>query len=534
MLLEPRCYSNRAWAKLSELPPRDVGRCECALGDVLEWPLWVIKGVSVPKERSCSIMCTRVQSQGRRWHGKVNQNGATSPSSLYLPHLPSPCLLAPLARQEARALALARAATLFLAALARHVNNKIDELLRPVKMFLLGQSKSGKSTTLKNFQLAYALGLCTGHVYPQVTMGRPVGIPMGMGHPCMGDPFPTGQSRVWEECASWRAIVQLNLLRSVILILDILQSALAGTGASFNSNLIPQFLLSLTIMTREIKAVRKTRAVQVSSYDKLVRLKGELAHAYELVWNILGRERQKRENSAYLLDDDDDAMPPPPPAAGIALSETHKLLRLRLAPLRRVQADLERRLGSSAEEPVSVAGGPPTVPAPFDGASSTAVGAAHRPQEFFVRSSTGWKSALDHLRPRSSSAGSREEDMHALWTDSVVRQLLTVCRLHLKDSAGFFLDDVQRVAMHEYELTDDDIAGQEWLMYNVGWTHWLRQAWAPFFDDINTIIFLAPIRTCELPVDPLDPHPRVSEDPRIRVPADPGQDGSRSRFFRHG
>ncbi|KAH8110509.1 enhancer of polycomb-like-domain-containing protein [Phellopilus nigrolimitatus] len=47
---------------------------------------------------------------------------------------------------------------------------------------------------------------------------------------------------------------------------------------------------------REIKAVRKTRAAQVSSYDKLVRLKGELAHAYELARNILGRERQKREN----------------------------------------------------------------------------------------------------------------------------------------------------------------------------------------------------------------------------------------------
>ncbi|KAH8111204.1 G-alpha-domain-containing protein [Phellopilus nigrolimitatus] len=331
---------------------------------------------------------------------------------------------------------------------ARHVNDEIDELLRaerlalkkkrrPVKVLLLGQSESGKSTTLKNFQLAYA-------------------------------------RNAWqEERASWRAVVQLNLLRSVNLILDVLQSALAGSGAS---------------------------------------------------------------SSAYLLDDvdDDDATPPPPPAAGLALSETHKLLRLRLAPLRRVQADLERRLGSGAEEPVSVAGGPPTVAAPFDGTPA----AGRRPQEFYVRSSTGWKSALDRLRPRSSSAGSREEaqerarrerdaeestaiiagcceDMHALWTDSVVRQLLTARRLHLEDSAGFFLDDVQRVATHDYEPSDDDIvrarlrtmgvqeyhflfergaeAGQEWLMYDVGGTRSLRQAWAPFFDDINAIIFLAPI-----------------------------------------
>lgn len=41
--LQDRCYSNRAWAKLSGLPPREVGRCERALGEALEWRLWVGK-----------------------------------------------------------------------------------------------------------------------------------------------------------------------------------------------------------------------------------------------------------------------------------------------------------------------------------------------------------------------------------------------------------------------------------------------------------------------------------------------------------
>ncbi|KAF9653202.1 hypothetical protein BDM02DRAFT_3071137, partial [Thelephora ganbajun] len=41
--LQDRCYSNRAWAKLSGLSPREVGRCEKALGDALEWRLWVGK-----------------------------------------------------------------------------------------------------------------------------------------------------------------------------------------------------------------------------------------------------------------------------------------------------------------------------------------------------------------------------------------------------------------------------------------------------------------------------------------------------------
>ncbi|KAG2059073.1 hypothetical protein M405DRAFT_697431, partial [Rhizopogon salebrosus TDB-379] len=39
--MQDRCYSNRAWAKLSGLPPREIGRCERALGEALEWRLWV-------------------------------------------------------------------------------------------------------------------------------------------------------------------------------------------------------------------------------------------------------------------------------------------------------------------------------------------------------------------------------------------------------------------------------------------------------------------------------------------------------------
>lgn len=40
---QDKCYSNRAWAKLSGLPPREIGRCERALGDALDWRLWVGK-----------------------------------------------------------------------------------------------------------------------------------------------------------------------------------------------------------------------------------------------------------------------------------------------------------------------------------------------------------------------------------------------------------------------------------------------------------------------------------------------------------
>jgi PHO85 cyclin-5 len=47
---QDKCYSNRAWAKLSGLPPREISRCERALGDALEWRLWVGKSAGSPAQ----------------------------------------------------------------------------------------------------------------------------------------------------------------------------------------------------------------------------------------------------------------------------------------------------------------------------------------------------------------------------------------------------------------------------------------------------------------------------------------------------
>ena len=38
---QDKCYSNRAWAQLTKLSPREISRCERALGDALDWNLWV-------------------------------------------------------------------------------------------------------------------------------------------------------------------------------------------------------------------------------------------------------------------------------------------------------------------------------------------------------------------------------------------------------------------------------------------------------------------------------------------------------------
>ncbi|KAI0645693.1 hypothetical protein C8Q79DRAFT_893323, partial [Trametes meyenii] len=67
--MQDRSYSNRAWAKLAGLPPREIGRCERALGEALEWRLWVGKLPSTPTSSTVSGMCagrafTRARSEG--------------------------------------------------------------------------------------------------------------------------------------------------------------------------------------------------------------------------------------------------------------------------------------------------------------------------------------------------------------------------------------------------------------------------------------------------------------------------------------
>ncbi|KAF9244960.1 hypothetical protein BU15DRAFT_85790 [Melanogaster broomeanus] len=63
--MQDRCYSNRAWAKLSGLPPREIGRCERALGEALEWRLWVGKLPAVQATSGRSLAKCKSESDVR-------------------------------------------------------------------------------------------------------------------------------------------------------------------------------------------------------------------------------------------------------------------------------------------------------------------------------------------------------------------------------------------------------------------------------------------------------------------------------------
>ncbi|EMD34917.1 heterotrimeric G-protein alpha subunit [Gelatoporia subvermispora B] len=335
---------------------------------------------------------------------------------------------------------------------ARKISDRIDEQLKaeraalkkkkPIKVLLLGQSESGKSTTLKNFQIAYAKDAWTA------------------------------------ERAAWRAVIQLNLVRNVNTILDMLAEEMSGGPVS-------------------------------------------------------------RDEPEDTEDDEAPNAPTPAPAEAkpLQFTEKHALLKLRLAPLHRVQKDLEHRIGaSSGEETFSST--PITTAAPFDfGSDPPPELPKKRHQEFFIRSTQSWKAdvAADGLSKKNKAAQDREtteiiagcaDDMQAVWKDPVVQEMLHRRKIRMELTGGFFLNDVSRIATRDYEPSDDDIVrarlrtlgvqeykirfekqnGAEWSFYDVGGSRTQRIAWYPYFDDCDAIIFLAPINCFD---------ERLVEDPRV-------------------
>lgn len=90
---QDRCYSNKAWAKLSGLPPREIGRCERALGDALEWRLWVGKTPpGATPTASGNRPVVRCKSDGELLVGRSNNYGGEYQGAVvaeFSPRLPA-------------------------------------------------------------------------------------------------------------------------------------------------------------------------------------------------------------------------------------------------------------------------------------------------------------------------------------------------------------------------------------------------------------------------------------------------------------
>ncbi|KAF7307916.1 G-protein alpha subunit [Mycena kentingensis (nom. inval.)] len=272
----------------------------------------------------------------------------------------------------------------------------LDRKKRAVKILLLGQSESGKSSVLRNFRLAFT-------------------------------------PKYFEsERLVWKTVIQLNLIGSIKKILNVLQDE---------------------------QAIQDKNA----SAD--------------------------------------------PPSAASALTAEHRRLALSLSPLLAFETSISQLIDAR-------------------GAGLT------------VRPGGGWKVRLASLAGGSSSAPASPEaavseaqqqeagqvtqvlaacrdEIVALWENRVVRDLLSEHGFHLEDDPGFFLDDAARIAVVDYVPTDRDImrarirtlgveehrfvtesgfrAGTEFFITDVCGTTSQRSTWVPYFDDVQAILFLAPL-----------------------------------------
>ncbi|TFK51201.1 G-alpha-domain-containing protein [Heliocybe sulcata] len=310
---------------------------------------------------------------------------------------------------------------------AQRISRQIDESIleskkafekrkKAIKILLLGQAESGKSTTLKNFQLTFA------------------------------------PNYFRDERRIWKMVIQLNLIRSVARLLQVLQHEWDAT----------------------------TTSPPVSPGGPLSR-------------------KPSRPLSLGPLTDD------------------HRRTQMRLSPLLAMEAELTRKLLPEMQ----------TLNKPL--------------QEICVRAGSGWKGILNRVaspdppmarprskggRPGSSDGRNRadptavlvacRDDIVGLWWDEAVQFVLHKHGVRLEEMPGFFLNDVERIATFDYEPTDDDILrarvrtlgveehrlvmqtgapnfGTEWYVYDVGGSRIQRHKWVPYFDDVQAIIFLAPM-----------------------------------------
>ncbi|THH26626.1 hypothetical protein EUX98_g7561 [Antrodiella citrinella] len=413
-----------------------------------------------------------------------------------------------------------RDARLSMEAEAKRVSDQIDEGIRAeraamkkrkdaTKLLLLGQSESGKSTTLKNFQMTFA-------------------------------------PKAWQtERMSWRAVIQLNLVRAVNTILDTLATEMA-VGASMRPP------------SRGVGGSGGITSKPSSPPFSTIALGGDADDADD---SDDAEEDKKTASSHSHTQRSSESHAPP---ALLPFTSTHSVLRLSLAPLRSIETDLMAFLGSGSEEinadDARFSENIGNMATPFDTVSVTSPPSSprRRPQEFTVKST--WKNAVGN-RSRGSSprlaqhsdldsvteviAGCRE-DIQALWQDTLVRELLRRKQIKLQDSATYYLDHVDMIARTGYGPSDNDVLrarlrtsgvqehritfensadfhvgthtdlmsslplqveyGTEWIVYDVGGSRTSRWAWLPYFDDAHVILFLAPISCFD---------EQLAEDPKI-------------------
>ncbi|KAJ3748026.1 guanine nucleotide-binding protein alpha-4 subunit [Lentinula detonsa] len=301
--------------------------------------------------------------------------------------------------------------------------------MRIVRLLLLGQSESGKSVTLRQFQRLYT---------------------------------PTAFR---EERVLWRAVIQLIIVRSVRIILDALNRP---SSPSISPSTSPKS------QTRSLSTTHnRRRTSQFGSSSE--------ASSPDDYLTSLGANDHRNDPSDTETDTEDHITK--------SCLDTNEIdaIKLRLLPLRHIEALLIAKLVPPNEEEAT------RLAAPSESKNTqTPSRSSYKAQEIFVRPSPGLKGGLARARVyypsfagshhseenassstgRPSSAGNTgletsdepQEVLHAcrtdvmrLWADRGVKELLHRRKIRLEEFPGFFLNDLERVTSLKYIPSDDDV-----------------------------------------------------------------------------
>lgn len=369
---------------------------------------------------------------------------------------------------------------------AKKRSDNIDRMLREgerqnrrkkvVKVLLLGQSESGKSTTLKQFQLLHA------------------------------------PAAFHAERIAWRFVIYLNLLQSVRRILEAI-SPEADALANGLDDLDEDDTGSTTsIIISAPSGSSSSYGTQVPNYESYRR---RLSPLVDLELRLIQQLSDPDDNDGFEATHLPWSHQQQPWSPGGEISPMSMNFYGSGQPIPKINIPSGSR--SSPASPTSLASMSShqelAVPTTFNWKKAFALGKIQSPKNAHSGELQGWWEDPDdpvHVLYRCAPA------ITELWRDPKVKQKLVEKRLRLEESSGFYLDEIDRITAKMYFPTDDDVLkarlkttgvvehtfnmpknsefrGVEWKIYDVGGSRPQRHAWAPYFDDVNAIIFLAPI-----------------------------------------
>lgn len=355
----------------------------------------------------------------------------------------------------------------------KSVSDRIDEELRQererlkrrkldVKLLLLGQAESGKSTLQKQFQLLYS---------PQT---------------------------LEKERASWRTVVYFNVVRSLKHILDTLQSwndlaeeyqSSGGSSdqgySSSGSNAIagPSTSRHRYPPVASSSAHRATESISKNGYDSSTTSSSSVG---------------KSDNPSYQIAN----------------------LRRRLSPLVAMDTQLADLLSGGVTVAGSGRGGVFVrsgwqARAIENSSSLTKMGRwGKRATGKDPEAQSPINAADEMMHNVQRMLELSNDDIETLWAHPIVKKMIADRKLKLDEWSEFFLNGISAVSRSDYVPTVDDIlrariqtmgvvehtfnvdlSGQNilWRLYDVGGARGQRHTWIPYFDDVHAIIFVAPI-----------------------------------------